>query len=182
MLAERGTTFGIRWDRAGDDVRCHHQKSWLIDPGQAGETAFVGGININPEQVDQKSFKAGALFGDAVLYELATAKYLGGFAAGAISSEEVNVHKTDKVWQRSDLSADLTHQFTEAFRREEALEFPHQHTRVRGLPGRRWLGRWIPLGTGVEVEEELGHQAQKASDSVNTLARVRDPSEWTLES
>jgi cardiolipin synthase len=45
MLASRGSRLRIRWDRAhGPFVQ--HQKSWLIDAGQASETAFVGGMNL----------------------------------------------------------------------------------------------------------------------------------------
>jgi cardiolipin synthase A/B len=59
MLAERGTVFSIRWDRADEQVGCHHQKSWLIDAGQPGETAFIGGINMNPSQVAEPGHRAG---------------------------------------------------------------------------------------------------------------------------
>jgi cardiolipin synthase len=45
MLQARGSRFRIRWDRAFGPY-CQHQKSWLIDAGQAYETAFVGGINL----------------------------------------------------------------------------------------------------------------------------------------
>jgi cardiolipin synthase A/B len=45
MLKARGSRFRIRWDRAHGPY-CQHQKSWLIDAGQAGETAFVGGMNL----------------------------------------------------------------------------------------------------------------------------------------
>jgi len=45
MLAARGSRFRIRWDRAHGPY-CQHQKSWLIDAGQASETAFVGGTNL----------------------------------------------------------------------------------------------------------------------------------------
>lgn len=34
-----------RWDRA-DGRYCQHQKSWIVDAGEAGEIAFVGGINL----------------------------------------------------------------------------------------------------------------------------------------
>jgi cardiolipin synthase len=44
-LEARGSRFRIRWDRAHGPY-CQHQKSWLIDAGQAGETAFVGGMNL----------------------------------------------------------------------------------------------------------------------------------------
>lgn len=46
FLAARGAAFTARWDRA-QKAYCHHQKSWVIDAGGAGETAFVGGINLN---------------------------------------------------------------------------------------------------------------------------------------
>lgn len=47
MLRERGSRFRVRWDRAHGPY-CQHQKSWVIDAGHASETAFVGGINLNP--------------------------------------------------------------------------------------------------------------------------------------
>jgi cardiolipin synthase len=47
LLAERGSRFRIRWDRAPGAI-CHHQKSWLIDAGRPTELAFVGGMNLNP--------------------------------------------------------------------------------------------------------------------------------------
>jgi cardiolipin synthase A/B len=40
----------IRWDRAHPGF-CQHQKTWLIDAGKAGQTAFLGGINLNPNSV-----------------------------------------------------------------------------------------------------------------------------------
>jgi phosphatidylserine/phosphatidylglycerophosphate/cardiolipin synthase-like enzyme len=49
-LAERGARFRIRWDRASG-VNCQHQKSWIVDAGQPGEVAFVGGINLNHRSV-----------------------------------------------------------------------------------------------------------------------------------
>ena len=50
MLRSRGSCFLARWDRAAK-LYCHHQKSWLIDAGNPGEVAFVGGINLNPNSV-----------------------------------------------------------------------------------------------------------------------------------
>ncbi len=44
MLAARGARFRARWDRASGRF-CQHQKLWLIDAGQEGETGFVGGVN-----------------------------------------------------------------------------------------------------------------------------------------
>jgi phosphatidylserine/phosphatidylglycerophosphate/cardiolipin synthase-like enzyme len=46
MLAARGARFHARWDRAAK-IYCQHQKSWLIDAGEPGEVAFVGGINLH---------------------------------------------------------------------------------------------------------------------------------------
>jgi phosphatidylserine/phosphatidylglycerophosphate/cardiolipin synthase-like enzyme len=49
-LLKRGSKFLARWDRAAKRY-CQHQKSWLIDAGQAGEVAFVGGINLGQNSV-----------------------------------------------------------------------------------------------------------------------------------
>ena len=52
-LAQRGSKFLARWDRA-HKTYCQHQKSWLVDAGHPGETAFVGGINLNPASVSSQ--------------------------------------------------------------------------------------------------------------------------------
>ena len=49
-LRARGSSVSIRWDRAHTGY-AQHQKSWLIDAGDDSETAFVGGINLNPRAV-----------------------------------------------------------------------------------------------------------------------------------
>jgi phosphatidylserine/phosphatidylglycerophosphate/cardiolipin synthase-like enzyme len=49
-LEARGSGVRIRWDRAHPGF-CQHQKSWLIDAGGERETAFVGGINLNPHSM-----------------------------------------------------------------------------------------------------------------------------------
>jgi cardiolipin synthase A/B len=49
-LAGRDTRFLARWDRA-HKLYCHHQKSWLIDAGEASEVSFVGGINLDQSSV-----------------------------------------------------------------------------------------------------------------------------------
>jgi cardiolipin synthase len=49
-LRRRRSHVKIRWDRAHPGF-CQHQKSWLIDAGAADETAFVGGINLNPHSM-----------------------------------------------------------------------------------------------------------------------------------
>ena len=46
LLAKRGARFKIRWDRLPGRY-CHHQKTWMIDAGRTGETAFVGGANMS---------------------------------------------------------------------------------------------------------------------------------------
>ncbi len=40
----------IRWDCAHPGF-CQHQKTWLIDAGEAGQTAFLGGLNLNPNSM-----------------------------------------------------------------------------------------------------------------------------------
>ncbi|MFI5316362.1 MAG: phosphatidylserine/phosphatidylglycerophosphate/cardiolipin synthase family protein [Myxococcota bacterium] len=49
-LRSRRSRFLARWDRAHGRY-CQHQKSWLVDAGQPGEVAFVGGINLNQSSV-----------------------------------------------------------------------------------------------------------------------------------
>jgi cardiolipin synthase A/B len=51
-LAQRGSRFQARWDRAHGNY-CQHQKSWLVDAGHEGEIAFVGGINLNAASLSQ---------------------------------------------------------------------------------------------------------------------------------
>jgi cardiolipin synthase A/B len=50
LLERRRSGVKIRWDRARAGF-CQHQKAWLIDAGADSETAFVGGINLNPHSV-----------------------------------------------------------------------------------------------------------------------------------
>jgi cardiolipin synthase A/B len=49
-LRELGTPINVRWDCAHPGF-CQHQKTWLIDAGEDTQTAFVGGINLNPHSV-----------------------------------------------------------------------------------------------------------------------------------
>lgn len=44
-LAEREARFRARWDRL--PRACQHQKSWVVDAGEPGACAFVGGINVD---------------------------------------------------------------------------------------------------------------------------------------
>jgi cardiolipin synthase len=50
LLEAVGAGIRIRWDRAEPGF-CQHQKSWLIDAGEETETAFLGGINLNPHSM-----------------------------------------------------------------------------------------------------------------------------------
>ncbi len=50
QLQELNAGISIRWDCAHPGF-CQHQKTWLIDAGEATQTAFVGGINLNPHSV-----------------------------------------------------------------------------------------------------------------------------------
>ena len=49
-LRERGARFAARWDRLPDGF-CQHQKSWIVDAGESGEVAFVGGINLDAPSI-----------------------------------------------------------------------------------------------------------------------------------
>jgi cardiolipin synthase A/B len=64
MLEGRASRFRIRWDRAHGPC-CNHQKSWLIDAGRTSETAFVGGINLNPNAYRSEE---GTKFGQHDMY------------------------------------------------------------------------------------------------------------------
>lgn len=50
VLAGRASPLHVRWDRAQAGF-CQHQKTWLVDPGEPGGVAFVGGLNLNPHSV-----------------------------------------------------------------------------------------------------------------------------------
>ncbi|HEU5377235.1 MAG TPA: phosphatidylserine/phosphatidylglycerophosphate/cardiolipin synthase family protein [Ktedonobacteraceae bacterium] len=50
LLRTSASSMLIRWDRALPGY-CQHQKSWLIDAGTETETAFLGGINLNPHSM-----------------------------------------------------------------------------------------------------------------------------------
>jgi phosphatidylserine/phosphatidylglycerophosphate/cardiolipin synthase-like enzyme len=50
LLEARGSGVKVRWDRAHPGF-CQHQKTWLIDADTENETAFVGGINLNPHSM-----------------------------------------------------------------------------------------------------------------------------------
>lgn len=50
LLRKSASSLLIRWDRARTGY-CQHQKSWLIDAGTEAETAFLGGINLNPHSM-----------------------------------------------------------------------------------------------------------------------------------
>jgi cardiolipin synthase A/B len=64
FLAARGCRVRIRWDRARAAF-CQHQKCWLIDAGHPTETAFVGGININPRAMVSPGHRGGGGIHDA---------------------------------------------------------------------------------------------------------------------
>ena len=59
MLRARGSGVSIRWDRAPGPY-CQHQKSWIVDAGEPGETAFVGGINITAANLGVPGHAPGA--------------------------------------------------------------------------------------------------------------------------
>jgi phosphatidylserine/phosphatidylglycerophosphate/cardiolipin synthase-like enzyme len=63
MLAARGSRFRIRWDRSAGPY-CQHQKAWLIDAGEASETAFVGGMNLTVKTLGSPGHSSGGQFHD----------------------------------------------------------------------------------------------------------------------
>ena len=63
-LAARGSRLRLRWDRAHGPF-CQHQKCWVIDAGRASETAFVGGINLNPRAMVSPGHAGGGGIHDA---------------------------------------------------------------------------------------------------------------------
>jgi phosphatidylserine/phosphatidylglycerophosphate/cardiolipin synthase-like enzyme len=50
QLRARHPNLSVRWDRAPPGY-CQHQKSWVIDAGEDGQSAFVGGLNLNPHSL-----------------------------------------------------------------------------------------------------------------------------------
>jgi cardiolipin synthase A/B len=64
FLAARRSRARIRWDRAYGAF-CQHQKCWVIDASQPTETAFVGGININPRAMVSPGHPGGGGIHDA---------------------------------------------------------------------------------------------------------------------
>lgn len=57
FLRRRGSSFQARWDRL-DDGFCQHQKSWIVDAGEAPEIAFVGGINLTADSMSEPGYAA----------------------------------------------------------------------------------------------------------------------------
>jgi cardiolipin synthase A/B len=49
-LRQQQPQVSIRWDRAQPGF-CQHQKTWLIDAGEDGQVAFLGGLNLNPHSM-----------------------------------------------------------------------------------------------------------------------------------
>jgi cardiolipin synthase A/B len=64
FLERRKSRFRIRWDRT-HGAFCQHQKCWLMDAGESSETAFVGGMNINPHAMVFPGHAGGGGFHDA---------------------------------------------------------------------------------------------------------------------
>ena len=61
-LRARASGVRARWDHVAD--HCHHQKSWVIDAGEPGETAFVGGINVDRASIVAPGHRSGATYLD----------------------------------------------------------------------------------------------------------------------
>jgi cardiolipin synthase A/B len=116
MLSARGSRFGIRWDRT-HAAFCQHQKCWLIDAGQLSQTAFVGGININPRAMVPPGHAGGGNIHDAYVE-------IAGPAASDVHhnfaqrwNEASERTASDGVWGRTG---------------NEELAFPDRLSRPRG--------------------------------------------------
>ncbi len=57
LLEQLQPKVSIRWDCAEAGF-CQHQKTWLIDAGEVGQTAFLGGINLNPHSMVASGHRA----------------------------------------------------------------------------------------------------------------------------
>lgn len=55
FLRARRSRFAARWDRHAGGF-CQHQKSWIIDAGEASEVAFVGGINLTASSLSEPGY------------------------------------------------------------------------------------------------------------------------------
>ncbi len=66
-LEARGTRFLARWDRH-PDAFCQHQKSWIVDAGEGGEVAFVGGVNLLHSSMARVGHPLGAAEQDHDVY------------------------------------------------------------------------------------------------------------------
>jgi len=60
FLRSRDSRVRARWDRVPE--HCHHQKSWVVDVGEPGETAFVGGINLDSASIVAPGHASGARY------------------------------------------------------------------------------------------------------------------------
>jgi phosphatidylserine/phosphatidylglycerophosphate/cardiolipin synthase-like enzyme len=67
FLAAHAPSIRARWDRHPQGF-CHHQKSWIVDAGRAGEVAFVGGINLLHSSVCSPGHAPGRGLQDHDLY------------------------------------------------------------------------------------------------------------------
>lgn len=57
-LASQSANLSIRWDTL-PGLACHPQKTWLIDAGDDGAVAFVGGINLTARTLHQVGHAGG---------------------------------------------------------------------------------------------------------------------------
>lgn len=68
FLARRGADWAARWDSSGDDpAHCHHQKAFLVDAGEPGAIAFIGGMVLSRATLAHRGHRRGHEKHDAFL-------------------------------------------------------------------------------------------------------------------
>jgi cardiolipin synthase len=115
-LRARGSRFRIRWDRA-HGAFCQHQKCWVIDAGQPAETAFVGGININPRAMAAPGHAGGGDIHDA---------YVEVAGPSATDVHHNFVQRWNEASERAAADGAWGHDG------DDGLAFPHRASAARG--------------------------------------------------
>ena len=68
LLADRGARWAARWDSSGaDEAHCHHQKAYVVDAGEPGAIAFIGGMVLSQATLAHPGHHHGSAKHDAFL-------------------------------------------------------------------------------------------------------------------
>lgn len=55
FLRARNANWAARWDSSRDVDHCHHQKIWLVDPGEPDGVAYVGGMVMTQTDLHERA-------------------------------------------------------------------------------------------------------------------------------